>query len=146
MIDMLTNLNNSTPCMWCKLLFTIITLHVCFNKFSHKCLFYFCFVVQLFLYCYFDFDSFRVFFSPNETSIDDLSPIQSFYFFQQNRKKLFTISFTSNPWGSHVTMTKSTEIDDSFFGDANCNICFCKHACLTNIRKFWLELDTTHWT
>lgn len=69
--------------MRCKLLLTIVTLHVQLSEFRHKCLLHFCLVVQLLLYCYFDFDSLRVTLSPNEPCVDNFGLVEPFDLFEQ---------------------------------------------------------------
>lgn len=49
MIYMLPDLDNCTPSMRGKLLFTIITLSVDFNEFGDESLLHSCFVIKLFL-------------------------------------------------------------------------------------------------
>ena len=57
-LNMLSNLDNSTPSVRSELFLTVITLHVKFSEFGNESLFNFGVVVKLFLDGDFDFDSF----------------------------------------------------------------------------------------
>lgn len=82
-LDMLTDLDNSTPSVRCELFLTVIALHVDFNEFCNEGLLYFSVVVQLFLDGYFHFDSFGVALCPDESCVDYLGLVESFDLLQQ---------------------------------------------------------------
>lgn len=85
-------------------------------------------------------------FSPNESSVDDFSLVEPLDFLEQERQKLFAVSITSNPWWSHVSIAETTEIDDGFFGDTDCNVSFGDGTGRTNVSNGGDKLNTAHWT
>lgn len=133
MLDMLTHLNNSTPSVRGKLLLTIVALHIKFNKFSNESLFHLCLIVELFLNCHFHLQTLRMRLSPDKSSFNDLGSTKSSYLFQQYWQQFLAVSVTRNPWRTHIPVTKSTEVDDRFLGDTQCNICFAKSAGLADV-------------
>lgn len=59
---------------------------------------------------------------PNKPCVDYLCLVEAFYFLQQQCQQFFTVSIAYNPWWSHVSMTKSAEIDNSLFRDTDGDI------------------------
>ena len=76
----LSDLNNSAPGVRGELLFTIVTLHVKLCEFSDECLLHFGLVVELLLNGDFDFNSFGMALSPNESCVDDFGFVKALNF------------------------------------------------------------------
>ena len=110
--------------MRCELLFAVVALHVEFGELSDKGLFHFGLVVDFLFDGDFDLDSFGMALSPDEAGIDDFGLVESLDFFKQEREQFFTVPITGNPWGSHVPVTESAEVDNGLFGDPDGNVCF----------------------
>ena len=77
----LTDLDDGAPCVRSELLFAVVALHVELGELGDEGLLHLCLVVDLFLDCDLDFDSFGVAFGPDETSVDDFGLVESFDFF-----------------------------------------------------------------
>lgn len=61
-------------------------------------------------------------FSPDEASLDDFGPTESSNFFEQDSEQLLAVSVAGNPGRPHVSVAKSAEVDDRFFGDTKSDI------------------------
>ncbi len=130
--------------MWGKLLLAVVALHIEFGELCDKCLLHLCLVVDFFFDCDLDLDSLGVAFSPYEASVDYLGLVKSLDFFQQQGKELFTVAVTGNPWGSHVAVTESTEVDDGLLGDTDGDIGFGDGTGGADVADGGDELDSTH--
>lgn len=58
--------------------FTVIALLVCYDEFDHKGLLKHRVLLDFFLNCYFDFNSSRMRFSPNKSSVQKFHSFQAF--------------------------------------------------------------------
>lgn len=144
--DVLSGLNDGAPCVRGELFLTVVALHVEFCELSDEGLLYFCVVVELLFNCDFDFYSFGMALSPNESGIKDFCLVETFNLFQQQCQKLFTVSVAGYPWGSHVSVTESTEVDNSFLGDTDGYVSFGDSTCGAYGADGGDELNTAHGT
>jgi hypothetical protein len=121
---MLTHLDHCAPGVRSELLFAVVALHVKFGELSDKGLFHFGLVVDFFFDGDFDLDSFGMALSPDEAGIDDFGFVESLDFFKQEGEEFLTVAITSNPWGSHVPVTESAEVDNGLLGNPDGNVGF----------------------
>ena len=83
--------------------------------------------------------------SPYKPSVYNFGFAESLDFFQQKGQKFLAVSITNNPWRPHVSVTESTEIDNSLFGDADGNICLGDGTCRAYSTNGRYKLNPTHW-
>lgn len=145
MVDVLSDLDDSSPGVRGELFLAVVALHVALNELCDEGLLDFCFVVQLFLDSDFDLYAFGVAFSPDEACVDDFGFIEPLDLLEQNGEQLLAVPVACHPWRSHVSVAESAEIDDGFFGNADGDVSLGKHAGLADIGEGGLELDATHW-
>jgi hypothetical protein len=82
--------------------------------------------------------------SPNESCLEYFGSVESLYFFEKQREELLAISLAMDPGGTHISMTESAKIDDSFLGYSQSDISFRDSAGFTDVTDSRKELYSAH--
>jgi len=121
-INLLSNLDESTPSMWSIFFLTILALLVKDDEFDGESLLDSDVIQNFLLNSQFNLNSSRVRFSPDEAGIKKLDLVQTSDSSETKGQKVFRFKFSMNPWRSEVSFAGSAEVEDSLLGNSTCNI------------------------
>jgi hypothetical protein len=105
--NLLTDLDLSSPVMWRVSFFAIIALIIIDDIFYHDCLLNGCSGIDFFLHRDPHLESLRVRLGPNEGSIHQLDPLESFDLLQAKREEFWRFKFKMHPWRSQIPVALS---------------------------------------
>jgi hypothetical protein len=121
-VNLLSNLDESTPSMWSIFFLTILALLVKDNEFNRESLLDGDVINNFLLNSQLNLNSSRVRFSPDETGIKKLNLVQSSDSSKTQGQKFFRFKFSMNPWRSEVSFAGSAEVENSLLGNTTSNI------------------------